>query len=149
MRAIVQRVSRASVSVDGETKSLIGKGFMVLLGAGRGDTAQDVDYICRKLRDLRIFDDPEGKMNLGIADVAGEVLLVSQFTLYGDARKGRRPSFSEAEEPVAGLKSFELVVETLRKMGLKVQTGIFGAHMNVELVNDGPVTILMDSRKLF
>lgn len=149
MRAVVQRVNRASVRVDGNLVSAIDSGFMVLLGVGKGDGAADVEYICRKIAELRVFEDEQGKMNLSIDQTGGSILLVSQFTLYGDARKGKRPSFSNAEEPVQGNLLFERVAEKLRERAITVETGSFGAHMSVELVNDGPVTVLLDSGKLF
>ena len=149
MRLVVQRVTRASVTVEGEITGKIGKGYMVLAGAETGDTEADARLCADKLAGLRVFEDSEGKMNLSIADVGGEILLVSQFTLLGDARHGRRPSFIAAARPEVA----EPLLETMKAMpeekGLHVETGRFRAHMDVELVNDGPVTILIDSRKVF
>ena len=149
MRAVVQRVARAKVTVLGNVTGEIGLGFLVLVAAGEGDTAEDLDYVVSKVAGLRVFEDPEGKMNLALADVGGAVLAVSQFTLYGDCRKGRRPSFTGAMEPVAAQKLFEAYVERTRALGLRVETGVFRAHMEVELLNDGPVTLLIDSKKQF
>ncbi len=148
MRAVVQRVDSASVTISGRVNGQIGKGFMVLLGVFENDTEKDLDYICDKLLGLRIFEDAEGKMNLSILDVGGEILLISQFTLYGDARHGKRPSFSHAARPEKAIPLYEKAIETLREK-LNVQTGIFGAEMKVSLVNDGPVTILLDSERTF
>ena len=149
MRAVVQRVSRASVSVDGKIIGLIGRGILVLLGVSENDTEKDSDYILQKILNLRIFEDEQDKMNLSLLDAAGELLVVSQFTLYGDARKGRRPSFIEAAAPSKANRLYEYFVENARKQVTKVETGKFRAMMNVELINDGPVTILLDSDKLF
>ena len=149
MRAVIQRVKRAQVSVGGKVISSIGQGFLVLVGVGRGDTEQDADHIAAKTAGLRVFEDQAGKMNLALADVKGSVLAVSQFTLYGDCRGGRRPSFIEAAPPDEGKRLYEIYVEKLRALGVPVQTGEFQAMMAVELVNDGPVTILMDSKKQF
>jgi D-tyrosyl-tRNA(Tyr) deacylase len=139
VRAIVQRVASASVSVDGEPGSAIGPGLLVLLGVRRGDTVEQADRMIRKLLALRIFEDPGGKMNLSVADTQGEVLCVSQFTLYGDTRKGNRPSFVDAAAPDEAEPLYEHV-----RAGLGARGGRFGAHMQVELVNDGPVTVLVD-----
>jgi D-tyrosyl-tRNA(Tyr) deacylase len=149
MRAVIQRVSQASVTVDGEVVGRIGKGFLALIGAAQGDGESDVEYIASKIAGLRIFEDLDGKMNLALADVGGAVLAVSQFTLFGDCRKGRRPSFTGAMEPVQAAERFEAVVARLRALGLPVETGRFRAHMDVSLLNDGPVTLLLDSRKEF
>ena len=150
MRAVVQRVTRASVTVGGRVTGAIGRGLLVLLGAGAGDTADDLTYIVEKTAYLRIFPDDAGKMNRSVLDVAGGVLVVSQFTLYGDARTGRRPAFTGALEPVAARVLYERSLDALRALGVtRVEAGEFGADMQVELVNDGPVTILLDSRKLF
>ena len=150
MRAVVQRVSRASVTVDTRTTGAIGRGLMVLFGAGAGDTAQDLAYIVDKIVNLRIFPDDAGKMNRSVLDIGGGVLLVSQFTLYGDARQGRRPAFTGALEPAAARALYEQALADLAKAGVPhVAAGEFAADMQVELVNDGPVTILLDSRKLF
>ena len=148
MRAVVQRVSSASVTIDGNTVGSIGKGFLVLLGVYTGDERRDADYIIKKVSGLRVFEDEAGKMNLSLGDVGGELLIVSQFTLYGDARHGNRPSFIEAALPDKAIPLYEYAVEELRK-SFTVRTGEFGAHMEVALVNDGPVTILLDSKKGF
>ncbi len=150
MRAVVQRVSRASVTVDTRTTGAIGRGLLVLFGAGAGDGAADLAYIVDKITNLRIFPDDAGKMNRSVLDIGGGVLLVSQFTLYGDARQGRRPAFTGALEPVAARALYEQALSALGTAGvLQVAAGEFAADMQVELVNDGPVTILLDSRKLF
>lgn len=149
MRCVVQRVSRASVTVDGETVGKIEKGYMVLVGAEDGDVEADVNYCADKIAGLRVFEDAEDKMNLSVQDVGGEVLLVSQFTLLGDARHGRRPSFIRAARPEAAEPMFELLCEKVRAKGIHVETGRFRTHMEVSLVNDGPVTILLDSKKGF
>ena len=150
MRAVVQRVSRASVTVDTRTTGAIGRGLMVLFGAGAGDTQQDLAYIVDKLVNLRIFPDDAGKMNRSVLDIGGGILLVSQFTLYGDARQGRRPAFTGALEPAAARALYEQAIVDLASAGVpQVAAGEFAADMQVELVNDGPVTILLDSRKLF
>lgn len=150
MRAVVQRVSRASVTVEGEVVGAIEAGLLVLLGAGAGDAPADLAYLVDKLVNLRIFSDEAGKMNRSVLDCGGGVLVVSQFTLYGDARRGRRPAFTDALEPVAARALYEQSLEALRQAGVtRVAAGVFGADMKVELVNDGPVTILLDSRKGF
>ncbi len=149
MRAVIQRVTEASVRVDEEIIGRIQKGYVVLLGVEENDTEADADYIANKITGLRIFEDSEGKLNLDIAEAGGEILLVSQFTLYGDARKGRRPSFIRAAREESATKRLAEVREKLTKAGLAVSEGSFGAHMMVQLVNDGPVTILLDSRKEF
>ena len=149
MRLVVQRVTRASVTVEGEIAGRIGRGYMVLAGAETGDTEADARLCADKLAGLRVFEDSEGKMNLSIADVGGEILLVSQFTLLGDARHGRRPSFIAAARPEAAEPLLEQMKAMLEARGLHVETGRFQTHMDVELVNDGPVTILIDSRKVF
>lgn len=149
MRAVVQRVSRSSVRVGGEVIGAIGTGFLVLLGAEEGDSPQDVGYIVDKVSGLRVFSDSEGKMNLSLAEVGGEVLVVSQFTLVGDCRKGRRPSFVRSGDPALAERHYLMVVEGLAARGHRVETGCFRADMEVELVNDGPVTLLLDSRKCF
>lgn len=149
MRAVVQRVSRAKVSVDGETTGEIGNGILLLLGVAQSDEEKNADYILEKVINLRIFDDAEGKMNLSFLDVKGELLVVSQFTLYGDSRKGRRPSYIEAAAPERANALYEYFVGEARKNLSKVETGKFQAMMDVELVNDGPVTILLDSSKIF
>ena len=149
MRAVVQRVKNAGVTIDGENISEIGKGLLILIGITQGDTQADIDYIVSKCANLRIFDDEDGVMNLSGSDIGAEILVVSQFTLYGDARKGRRPSYINALAPSDAEPVYEKTVEAFRETGLKVKTGRFGAEMDVRLVNDGPVTILLDSRKGF
>lgn len=149
MRAVVQRVSRASVTVDGEITGKIGKGLLVLLGVSTDDEESDAIYLLDKIINLRIFEDAGGKMNLSLADTSGELLVVSQFTLYGDTRRGRRPSYIEAAAPEKANQLYEFFVAEARKQIGRVETGRFQAMMDVELVNDGPVTILLDSRKLF
>ena len=149
MRAVVQRVSRASVTVDNEVVGSIGHGLMALVATGHGDTDRDIAYIKDKLLHLRIFEDDDGKMNRSVQDVGGSLLLVSQFTLYGDARKGRRPSFVAAMPPGEAEAMFTRFVDAFDNCGVPVATGVFRAMMEVELVNDGPVTILLDSRKEF
>jgi D-tyrosyl-tRNA(Tyr) deacylase len=150
MRAVVQRVTRARVTVDDRITGEIGPGLLVLLGAGAGDTPADLGYVVDKVAHLRIFADDAGKMNRSVLDVGGGVLVVSQFTLYGDARQGRRPAFTGALEPTAARALCDQAVVGLREAGVaRVETGEFAAHMAVELVNDGPVTILLDSRKGF
>jgi len=149
MRAVVQRVSEASVEVDNKIIGKINNGLLVLLGVGKDDSEEDVKYLAEKIVNLRIFDDKDGKMNLSLLDVNGELLIVSQFTLYGDCRKGRRPSYSESATPEKAEKLYNLFVDFSKKSGLKVETGRFGAYMKVSLVNDGPVTLLLDSKKVF
>ena len=149
MRAVLQRVSRAKVSVDGKTVGEIGKGILVFLGVSVEDAETDALYLVEKILNLRIFEDEREKMNLSLLDIAGELLVVSQFTLYGDARKGRRPSFIEAAPPEKANQLYEFFVSEARKHLSKTATGKFQAMMDVELVNDGPVTILLDSRRNF
>lgn len=149
MRAVVQRVSRASVTVEGETVGAIERGLVVLLGVTRGDTSRDVIYLADKTAGLRIFADDAGKMNLSVTEIGGGLLVVSQFTLLGDCRKGRRPGFTEAAPPELADRLYEEYVEALRRRGISVATGVFRAEMQVHLVNDGPVTLLLDSRKQF
>ena len=149
MRAVVQRASRGRVVVDGAVSGEIGKGFVVLLGVARDDGEQDARLLADKVAGLRVFEDALGKMNLAVGEVGGGVLVVSQFTLLGDARKGNRPSFTDAAPPEAANALYERFCALLREKGLTVATGVFRAHMDVELVNDGPVTILLDSRRGF
>ncbi len=145
MRALIQRVASSSVVVDDRTVGAIDKGLLVLLGVGQGDTEEDADYLLRKITELRIFEDEQEKMNLSLKDVGGSLLIVSQFTLYADTRKGRRPSFVGAAPPEEGNRLYQYMVEEAKKMDLPVATGEFQAHMMVSLVNDGPVTIWMDT----
>ena len=149
MRAVVQRVSSSKVTVDGEVIGDINKGLLVLLGVTHEDSSKDVDYIIDKVLNLRIFEDENEKMNLSLKDVGGELLVVSQFTLYGDCRKGRRPSFSSAARPEVATKLYEEFIEKAKKEGIVTQTGQFGANMMVDLTNDGPVTILLESNRDF
>jgi len=145
MRVVLQRVSRAVVRVEGKTIAEIGKGFLILVGVKAGDTEKDAESLAEKCFGLRVFEDGEGKMNLALSDVRGSVLVVSQFTLYGDCRKGRRPSFTDAAPPELGEKLYLHFVSRLRELGTSVQTGQFGAKMKVDLANDGPVTFVLDS----
>lgn len=147
MRVVLQRVSRASVKIDGKITGEIGPGLVLLLGIAKDDTPEDVEYVINKCVGLRIFGDDQGKMNRSLLDVAGEVLAISQFTLFGDTRKGRRPSFESAAPPEHAEPLYELAVERLREHGIKVATGRFGAFMEVSLVNDGPVTLTVESRR--
>lgn len=149
MRAVVQRVSRAQVTVADELTGAVNKGLLVLVGVTEGDTEKDAQYLADKVTGLRIFEDENGKMNLSVKNVGGEILSVSQFTLYGDCRKGKRPSFDKAARPEAANMLYEKFNELCRQQGVQVETGVFRSHMQVELVNDGPVTILLDSSKLF
>lgn len=149
MRAVVQRVKKASVSVKDETTGEIGEGLVVLLGVGAGDTPSDAAYLAEKTAHLRIFEDDAGKLNLSCLDIRGGMLVVSQFTLYGDCRKGRRPSFSSAAEPGEANRLYLHFVQCLRDLGLQVETGVFREEMLVEIHNHGPVTILLDSKKEF
>ncbi len=149
MRAVVQKVSSSKVTVDDEVVGQIKQGLLVLLGVTHEDTSKDVDYMVDKVTNLRIFEDEEGKMNLSLKDIGGEVLAVSQFTLYGDARRGRRPSFSDAARPEVANPLYEEFVKKVRDLGINVGTGKFGAHRMVDLTNDGPVTILLESGKSF
>jgi D-tyrosyl-tRNA(Tyr) deacylase len=149
MRAVVQRVSRAQVAVNGEIAGEIGLGLLVLLGVSRDDTQADATYLAEKIAGLRVFEDAEGKMNRKVQDVGGSVLAVSQFTLYGDVRRGKRPSFDAAAPPEKARQLYEFFVEQIRAAGLRCETGRFQEMMKVELVNEGPVTILLDSAKTF
>ena len=149
MRAVVQRVDRASVKVDDEITGEIGRGLLVLLGVAQDDAESDADYLAEKLAGLRIFEDDAGKMNLSVMDIAGAVLAVSQFTLFGDVRRGKRPSFDAAARPERARELYEYFVNRIRAAGLRCETGRFQAMMEVSLVNSGPVTILVDSKKTF
>ena len=149
MRAVIQRVSRAKVTVDSWTAGEIGLGLLVLLGVGREDTEDDVDYLAEKTVGLRIFEDADGKLNRSVLDAGGSVLVVSQFTLYGDVRRGKRPSFDAAATPDSARRLYELFVARIRGAGVRCETGRFQEMMQVELVNEGPVTILLDSSKAF
>src|SRR5690242_4895710 len=149
MRAVVQRVTRASVTVEGEVVGEIENGLVVLLGVARDDTREDVDYLAAKIVALRIFDDAEGRMNVSIKESGGALLVVSQFTLYGDVRRGLRPSWSDAAAPEVAEPLYEYFVQKCRELVERVETGSFRKMMHVELVNDGPVTLMLDSRKLF
>lgn len=149
MRAIIQKVTKASVVVEDDLISEIGNGYMILLAVKETDTEEDLAYIKRKIANLRIFEDEEGKMNLSLKDTGGEILLVSQFTLYGDSRKGNRPSFTESAGLEKANNYYEILRDELTKEGFLVKTGQFQAHMEVSLVNDGPVTIILDSERIF
>ena len=146
MRAVIQRVKSAEVSVDGRVSGKIEKGLLLLLGVGKGDSENDVSFLTSKIPELRIFEDESGKFNLSLKEIGGEMLVVSQFTLYADCRKGRRPSFTDAEEPETAKYLYEKFISRLRDRGITVQTGEFQAKMEVHLINDGPVTLLLDSR---
>lgn len=147
MRAVIQRVKSAEVYVNGRVSGKIGNGLLVFVGVAKGDVEKDISYLTSKLPELRIFEDASGKFNLSLREMGGELLVVSQFTLYGDCRKGRRPSFTEAEEPTAAKNLYDQLILKLREQEIPVQTGEFQAKMEVHLVNDGPVTLLLDSRK--
>ena len=149
MRAVIQRVKSASVTVEGKVVSEIRKGLLVFLGVAQEDTPADVDYMASKIANLRIFEDDEGRMNLSILDVGGEALVVSQFTLYGDCRKGRRPSFIHAARPEKADPLYQAFMDEISRLGVPVKAGIFQAMMDIELINDGPVTMMLDSNKLF
>ena len=149
MRIVLQRVVDARVEVDGEVTGAIGRGFLLLLGVGADDSEKDADYLVNKTVGLRVFNDEQGKMNLSVQDVAGGVLVVSQFTLYGDLRKGRRPSFDRAAAPEKARALYEYFIKQLEATGVPVATGVFQAEMKVHLVNDGPVTFIYDAAKLF
>jgi D-tyrosyl-tRNA(Tyr) deacylase len=149
MRAVIQRVNRALVRVEGKIEGEISRGLLVLLGVGQGDSPREADYLLDKIINLRIFEDAEGKMNLSLLDVGGGLMVISQFTLYADCRKGRRPSFTDASPPEEARKLYDYFVAEAKNRGFKVATGIFQAPMEVELVNFGPVTILLDSSKNF
>ncbi len=147
MRAVVQRVKSAEVWVDGRVIGKIGKGLLVFLGIARGDGESDLHYLTSKIPHLRIFEDESEKFNLSLIEIGGEILIVSQFTLYGDCRKGRRPSFTEAEEPILAKTLYDRFISELRGQGIPIQTGEFQAKMEVSLINDGPVTLLLDSKR--
>lgn len=149
MRAVVQRVAESSVTVDGLVVGRIGLGLVVLLGVAQGDTDRDAEYLAEKISGLRVFEDDAGKMNLALADVGGGMLVISQFTLLGDCRKGRRPSFVDAAEPQEAERLYQHFVSIVEGQGIETQCGRFRAHMDVALVNDGPVTLMLDSRKAF
>ena len=149
MRAVVQRVAKASVEIAGGIVGEIDAGFLILLGVARDDDNADADYLAEKIINLRVFTDEQGKMNRSLSDAGGAMLVVSQFTLYGDARRGRRPSYTDAAEPEKANALYEYFVGRVRAAGIRVETGVFQAMMQVSLVNDGPVTILLDSRKTF
>lgn len=146
MRVVIQRVSQASVVADGEENGKIKQGFVLLVGVEEADTDEDVAYLTRKIANLRIFEDDEGKMNLSLRDVQGEILSISQFTLHANTKKGNRPSFIEAAKPEKADELYDQLNDNLRQEGFTVETGVFGADMDVSLVNDGPVTILIDSK---
>ncbi|HBG18085.1 MAG TPA: D-tyrosyl-tRNA(Tyr) deacylase [Desulfobulbaceae bacterium] len=149
MRAVVQRASRASITIDGVTTAAIGSGLVILLGIRASDTADDAKWLIDKIVNLRIFEDQDGKMNISLADTGGEMLIISQFTLYGDCRKGRRPGFSTAAPPAIAEPLYNRFIELAEESGIRVATGVFQAAMQIELVNDGPVTLLVDSEKCF
>ncbi|MHC5179746.1 MAG: D-aminoacyl-tRNA deacylase [Planctomycetota bacterium] len=147
MRAVVQRVRRASVTVDGAVTGSIQRGLLVFLGVGKDDSEKDIDFIADKIVNLRIFECEDGKMNLSVKDISGGILLISQFTLYGDCRKGRRPDFTAAGKPEIAKQLYEQAIEAIRDKGVPVETGVFAAHMDIDSINDGPVTLILDSRK--
>lgn len=149
MRAVIQRVKEAKVTVEDEVVGSIDKGLLVLLGVGKEDDDKDLNYLVNKILGLRIFEDKNDKMNLSLLDVEGELLVVSQFTLYGDVRKGKRPSFTDSAHPDIGKQYYKEFLNKAREAGIRVEAGVFGAHMDVSLVNDGPVTIMLDSKKNF
>jgi D-tyrosyl-tRNA(Tyr) deacylase len=149
MRCVIQRVTNASVAIDGEVVGKCGKGYMILIGVSVDDTDKDLEYMATKIPTLRIFEDENGKMNKSILDVGGEILAISQFTLFGDARSQRRPGFTGAARPDKAIPMYEGLIKAWRDQGIHVETGVFGADMQVSLTNDGPVTMLMDSTKLF
>jgi D-tyrosyl-tRNA(Tyr) deacylase len=146
MRVVLQRVRRARVTVDGEVVGAIDRGLLLLVGVGRGDAVDEAERLAEKIVGLRVFEDDDGKTNLALGDVGGEVLVVSQFTLYGDVRKGRRPSWTDAEDPAEAAERVEGFARALQSRGVRVARGVFGAHMDVELVNDGPFTLILASR---
>lgn len=149
MRAVIQRVKKASIIANNKNMGEIGKGLLVLLGIGNDDKKEDLDYMVDKILGLRIFEDNNNKMNLSIKDIKGDIAIVSQFTLYGDVRKGRRPNFMNSANPILAEKYYNMFIDKIKEENMKVITGSFGANMEISLVNDGPVTILMDSKKIF
>lgn len=149
MRAVIQRVSRAAVTVEERVTGQIERGLLVFWGVGKQDGPVDVDFLADKIANLRIFPDDSGKMNLSVTDIGGGVLLISQFTLFGNCRKGRRPDFTEAGDPETAKQLYTQMIETIRSKGLTIETGVFAAHMDIDSVNDGPVTLLLDSQKGF
>lgn len=149
MRAVVQRVAEANVKVKGNVVGEISKGLLVFLGVGKDDSEKDLEYMVDKVLGLRIFEDENNKMNLSVMDIGGELLVVSQFTLYGDVRKGKRPSFTSSAYPELAEEIYEQFIEKCREEGIRTEKGVFGAHMEVSILNDGPVTILIDSKKVF
>lgn len=147
MRVVIQRVSRANVTVDGRITGKIDRGLLVFVGVGKDDTEDDIAFIADKVANLRIFEDADGKMNLSVTDIGGSVLLISQFTLFGDCRKGRRPDFTAAGAPDTAKILYEKTITAIAEKGVPVETGIFAAHMHIDCVNDGPVTLILDSKK--
>ncbi|QPM68739.1 D-aminoacyl-tRNA deacylase [Atribacter laminatus] len=147
MKALIQRVNKAQVLIDGKIVGKIGKGMVVFLGVGKNDNSLDIDFMVRKIPQLRIFDDVQGKMNICLKEIQGEILLISQFTLYGNCRRGLRPSYDEAAAPLEAKKLYDQVAQNLRDQNITIAEGVFGAMMQVELSNDGPVTILLDSKE--
>lgn len=149
MRAVVQKISRGKVTVNNEVTGEIGKGLLIYLGIGHDDTTEDIKYMVDKISNLRVFEDENEKMNLSVKDISGELLIISQFTIMGDCRRGRRPSFTMAAKPDEATILYEEFIENCKKTGIEVATGVFQAHMSVDYINDGPVTILIDSKKVF